>query len=236
MRIGGLQKVTLIDFPASIAAIIFVKGCNFACPFCFNRNLVLGDLATISQRSILAFLKKRKKILDGVVVTGGEPVFQSDLGEFIRKIRKLGYKIKLDTNGSSPLTIQKLLKGKLLDYVALDIKAPLDERYALAIGKKEFDFKIIVESLKLLLKSKIPFELRTTVVPGIHHRKTLVEMAKQLKKLVGRRKIKWLWQNFQPRNCLVPKFEKVKPYDKVELEKFLKTARRHYPEAELRAS
>lgn len=234
MRIGGLQKVTLIDFPASIAAIIFVKGCNFACPFCFNRDLVLDNLPTVSQRSILAFLKKRKKVLDGVVITGGEPILQPDLGGFIRKIKKLGYKIKLDTNGSSPLTIQRLLNRRLLDYAALDIKAPLDERYALAIGKKEFDFNIIVESLKLLLKSKISFELRTTIVPGVHSRRTLVEMAKQLKRLVGRRKIKWFWQNFQPRSCLAPKFEKIKPYDKVELEKFLKTARRHYPEAELR--
>ncbi len=234
MKIGGLQKVSLIDFPGSIAAIVFIKGCNFVCPFCFNRDLVLSNLPTISQRSILAFLKKREKVLDGLVITGGEPTLQSDLEDFIRKIKKLGYRIKLDTNGALPLVIQKLLKKNLLDYVALDVKAPLDERYASAIGKKEFDSSAIRETISLLLKSKIPFELRTTVVPGIHDKKTLLRMAKQLKKTVGSKKINWFWQDFQPQNCLDPKFEKIKPYKKEELERFLKAAKRHYFEVELR--
>lgn len=236
MKIGGLQKVTLIDFPASIAAIVFVNGCNFVCPFCFNRDLVLGNLPTISQRSVLSFLKKRKKVLDGVVITGGEPILQPDLEQFIRKAKRLGYKVKLDTNGALPAIIQKLLKKNLLDYVALDIKAPLDEKYAPAIGLEEFEPKIIIESLKLLLRSKVPFELRTTVVPGIHDKKSLVKMAKQLRKAVGRRKIPWFWQNFQPKNCLDPGFEKRKPYKKEKLEKFLKTAKRYYSETELRTS
>jgi len=236
MKIGGLQKVTLIDFPASIAAIVFIKGCNFACPFCFNRDLVLGDLPTISQRTVLSFLRKRKKVLDGVVLTGGEPIIQLDLEQLIRKIRGLGYKVKLDTNGSLPEMIEKLLKKSLLDYVALDIKAPLDENYAKAIGRKEFDPAVIVESIKLFLKFKVPFEFRTTIVPGIHDKKTLVTMAKQLKKVIGRRKIPWFWQNFQPKNCLEPKFEKKKPYKKEKLGEFLKAVKRYYPQVELRAS
>lgn len=234
MRIGGLQKVSLIDFPGSIAAIVFIKGCNFACPFCFNRDLVLGNLPTISQRSIFAFLKKREKILDGLVITGGEPTLQSDLEDFIRKIKKLGYQIKLDTNGALPLVIQKLLKKNLLDYVALDVKAPFEKKYASVIGKKEFDSSAIRETISLLLKSEIPFELRTTVVPGIHDKKTLLRMAKQLKKTVGSKKINWFWQNFQPQNCLDPKFEKIKPYKKEELERFLRAIKRHYFETELR--
>ncbi len=236
MKIGGLQKVTLIDFPASIAAIVFIKGCNFACPFCFNRDLVLDNLPTISQRTVFSFLKKRKKVLDGVVLTGGEPTLQPGLEQFIKKIRSLGYKVKLDTNGSLPEVTQKLLKKNLLDYAALDIKAPLGGEYAKAIGKKEFNPEAIIETIKLLLKSKIPFEFRTTIVPGIHDKKTLIKMAKQLKKVVGRRKIPWLWQNFQPQNCLDPEFEKKKPFKKEKLEEFLKAAKKHYSEIELRAS
>lgn len=236
MKIGGLQKVTLIDFPASIAAIVFVKGCNFSCPFCFNRDLVLGNLPTISQRSVLSFLKKRKKVLDGVVITGGEPILQSDLVQFVRKIKGLGYKVKLDTNGTSPKNLEKLLKRNLLDYVALDIKAPFDERYAEATGGGTFNPKIITESIKLLLKSKILLEFRTTIVPGIHDKGVLVEMARQLKKIIGRKKIPWLWQNFQPKNCLDPEFEKIEPYKREELEEFLKATKRYYPETGLRAS
>jgi len=236
MKIGGLQKVTLIDFPASIAAIIFVKGCNFACPFCFNRDLVLGTLPTIPQRTVLSFLRKRKKVLDGVVITGGEASLQPDLEQFIYKIKKLGYKIKLDTNGALPEVTQSLLRKKLLDYVALDIKASFDEKYAKAVGKEGFDPSVIVETIRLLLKSKIPFEFRTTVVPGIHNQKTLIEMAKQLKKIIGRKGMPWLWQNFQPKNCLNPEFEKRKPYKKEEMKKFLRTVRKHYAELEMRAS
>ncbi len=240
MKIGGLQKVTLLDFPAQIAAIVFTKGCNFACPFCFNRNLVLGTTPTISQATVFSFLKKRKNVLDGLVLTGGEPLLQEDLEKFIRKARRLGYKIKLDTNGALPELLKTLLQKKLLDYVALDFKAPLDENYAKAIGKEDFNPDLIVESIKLLLRAKIPFELRTTIVPGIHNQKTLVKMAKQLKALVSGIKyqalsIKWYWQNFRPENCLDPKFEKITPYSKMGLERFLKAAKKYYPEAELRS-
>ncbi|HUS60468.1 MAG TPA: anaerobic ribonucleoside-triphosphate reductase activating protein [Nevskiaceae bacterium] len=234
MKIGGLQKVSLIDFPGRIAAIVFTKGCNFTCPYCHNRDLVLGTLPTISQRTVLSFLKKRKKVLDGVVMTGGEPLLQPDLADFMAKVKKLGYKIKLDTNGSFPKPLARLLKKNLLDYVALDFKAPLDGYHRKAIGIEGFDPAIWVLSLKLLLKSKIPFEVRTTIVPGIHDKEKLVEMAKQLKKLVGQKKISWFWQNFQPKNCLDPKFEEKKPFGREQLEEFLKVAKRSFPAVELR--
>lgn len=234
MTIGGLQKVSLLDFPAHIAAIVFVKGCNFSCPFCFNRDLVLGKAPTISQTIILSFFKKRRKLLDGVVLTGGEPLLQPDLEKFIRKLRRLGFKVKLDTNGALPEKLEQLLKKNLIDYVAMDFKAPLDENYAQAIGKKEFDLSLIMESLKVLRRSKIPFELRTTVVPGIHDQKALVKMAKQLKNVLGKRKVRWYWQNFQPKNCLDPKLEKVTPYSRMGLERFLRIAKKDYLEIELR--
>lgn len=236
MKIGGFQKVTLVDFPAHIAAIVFVKGCNFRCPFCFNRDLILGNLPTISQRSNLCFLKKRKNVLDGVVITGGEPTVQPDLEEFIRKIKKLGYKIKLDTNGALPDVLKWLIKKKLIDYVALDFKAPLGEGYTQAVGLEEFEPKIIVSAIKLLVRSKIPFELRTTVVPGLHDKKILAEMARQLKKIAGKRKIKWFLQEFKPVTCLVPEYEKRKPYSQEKMVEFLKAVRLYHPEAELRAS
>lgn len=234
MKIGGLQKVSLIDFPGRIAAIVFTKGCNFACPYCHNRDLVLGTLPTISQRTVLSFLKKRKKVLDGVEITGGEPLLQPDLAEFMVKIKKLGYKIKLDTNGSFPKPLVRLLKKNLLDYVALDFKAPLDGYHRKTIGIEGFDSAIWVLSLKLLLKSKIPFEVRTTIVPGIHNKKVLVKMAEQLKEILGRKKISWFWQNFQPKNCLDPRFEGKTPYKQEKLEEFLKAAKRHVFGAELR--
>ncbi len=226
--------MTLIDFPGQIAAIVFIKGCNFACPFCFNRDLVLGKLPTISQRTVLAFLKKRQRVLNGVVISGGEPLLEPNLELLIRKAKRLGYKVKLDTNGSLPEVMEKLLKKNLLDYVALDVKAPLDERYAKAVGMEEFDPEAIVKSIKILLRSKVPFELRTTVVPGIHNQKVLVQMAGQLKKIMGRRKIPWWWQNFQPHDCFDPEYEKRRPFKRETLEKFLKAVKRDYPLVKLR--
>lgn len=236
MRIGGFQKVTLVDFPAHIAAIVFVKDCNFRCPFCFNRDLILGSLPTISQPSILSFLKKRKKVLDGVVLTGGEPTIQPDLEKFIRKIKRLGYKVKLDTNGALPDVLERLIKKKLIDCVALDFKAPFDEDYAQVIGRKEFDPGIINASIRLLLKSKIPFELRTTIVPKLHDKKVLLKMARQLRKIANKRKVKWFLQDFKPVTCLDPEYEKRKSYNQEKMAEFLKAVRRYIPEAELRAS
>jgi len=181
------------------------------------------------------------KVLDGVVITGGEPTIQPDLEKFIKKIKKLGYKVKLDTNGALTDVLQRLIKKKLVEYVALDFKASFNEAYAKAVGKDEFDSEPIIASIKLLLKAKIPFELRTTVVPGIHDKKALAKMARQLKTLVtGHRSpvtsVKWFLQSFKPISCLDPKYEKRKPYNQEQMEKFLKAVRWHFPETELRAS
>lgn len=236
MEIAGYLPTSLIEWPGKIVAVVFVPGCNFRCPFCYNRDLVLnpGKLPYIPEKEILADLEKRKKWVDGVVITGGEPILQPKLGEFIGKIKKLAFEVKLYTNGSSPLLLQKFLKKKLLDNVTLDIKAPLDKSYAVAIGKKKFDPAVIIESIKILLKFKIPFELRTTIVPGIHDKEALFLEAKHLKKAVGKKKISWFWQNFQPKNCLDPKFEKKKPYKKEELEEFLKLVKKYYAKIELK--
>ena len=235
MTFGGFQKSSVIDFPNKISAIVFTKGCNFRCPFCFNRELVLGETPTIKQTEILSFLKKRKKILDGVVITGGEPLLQEDLIEFIKKLKKLRLAVKLDTNGSSPERLEALLEKPLIDYAAIDYKMPLDS-YKQAIGIDNFDSALWTKSVKIVMKANIPWELRTTIVPGIHDRKIIVKMAKEIKKIVGKKEVPWLWQNFKPKNCLDREFEKKKPFTKEEVEDLLKTAQKVYANVFLRIS
>ena len=240
MEIKGLVKTSLIEWPGKISAVIFVSGCNFRCPFCHNSHLVdakkIAKLPSLSEKQIIIDLKKRRKWIEGVVITGGEPSLQADLPEFLGKLKKLGFETMIETNGGRPELVQKLVtcKPAILDFLSLDFKAPLDRHYAKTVGLKNFDPKIWIKSLQAILNSGIPFELRTTIVPGIHDKKTLVKMARQLKKIIGRRKVTWFWQNFQPKNCLDPKFNKLKPYDKMEMEKFLKAVKKIVPNATIR--
>ena len=169
MQIHGFNKTTLLDYPEHIAATVFTGGCNFRCPFCHNGELVLdpGCQPLISEEEVLSYLKKRKGILQGVCVTGGEPTLQKDLKDFLQKIKEFGYPIKLDTNGYMPGVLWNLLQERLIDYVAMDIKASR-ENYARAAGLKNMDLSRIEESIGILKSSGIPYEFRTTVVKGIH--------------------------------------------------------------------
>ncbi len=169
MKIYGINKTTLLDYPGHVAATIFTGGCNMRCPFCQNSGLVLApeQQPEISEDEALTFLKKRKGILEGVCITGGEPTLQTDLESFIRRIRELGYLIKLDTNGYRPKVLGHLLDRGLLDYVAMDIKASR-ERYGIACGLPDMELAPIEESVELLKSSRITYEFRTTVVKGIH--------------------------------------------------------------------
>lgn len=165
MQIGGLQKLTLLDFPGQVACTVFLQGCNFRCPFCHNPSLVLGTEA-ITRESILSFLKQRQGLLDGVAITGGEPLLSAGLEDLLREIRSLGYKIKLDTNGSFPRRLEQLISDGLVDYVAMDIKnAP--EKYDQTAGAAGF-LPAVRESASLLIDGKIPYEFRTTVVDELH--------------------------------------------------------------------
>ena len=165
MRIGGLQKFSLIDYPDKFSCIIFTQGCNFKCPWCHNPELVYPHLFkdTISENYVFSFLESRKNELEAVVITGGEPTIQPDLAEFIEKIKKMGYLVKLDTNGSNPYILEKLLKNKLVDYVAMDIKAP-PEKYPLLIGK-DIDISLIFKSIEVTENYSPDYEFRTTFVP-----------------------------------------------------------------------
>ena len=168
MKVCGLQKTTLLDFPGHVAATVFLGGCNFRCPFCHNSGLLGPDAESVfTEKDILDFLKKRAGILEGVCITGGEPTLDADLVLFIRKVRELGYLIKLDTNGSRPQVIKALVFKGLLDYVAMDIKAG-KENYPAASGVNGLDIKRIEESVDFLLSGEVPYEFRTTVVKGIH--------------------------------------------------------------------
>ncbi len=169
IKIGGLQKTTFIDYPGKLACTVFLCGCNFRCPFCYSRELVLPEKIKnqpkVKKKEFFNFLQERKGLLEAVVVCGGEPTINEDLPDFIKEIKKFGYLIKLDTNGSNPEMLQELINEKLIDYVAMDIKAPI-EKYEKTVRVK-VETEKIKESVKILKKGIIGYEFRTTVVPGI---------------------------------------------------------------------
>ena len=165
MRIGGLQKLTLLDFPQKVACTVFMSGCNFRCPFCHNTPLLSGQEG-MSEDELFSFLKKRQGMLDGVAVTGGEPLLHADIESLLRKIKAMGYAVKLDTNGSFPERLKGLINAKLVDYVAMDIKNS-PQKYALTAGAEGI-LPQVEKSVKLLLSGIVPYEFRTTVVDELH--------------------------------------------------------------------
>lgn len=182
MQIAGLQKTTLIDYPAKVATTIFTRGCSFSCPFCHNPELVLLDqfLPLIDEGQIFNFLASRQGKLQGVCLTGGEPLINPDLADFIQKIKTVGFLIKLDTNGSFPKRLAKIIDRNLIDYIAMDIKAPL-EKYSQATGVESFQTVKIEESIKLIMQSGVDYEFRTTVAKPIHQVKDFYQIGKLIK-------------------------------------------------------
>ncbi|MBP9988726.1 MAG: anaerobic ribonucleoside-triphosphate reductase activating protein [Ruminococcus sp.] len=169
MVFHGFQKMTLLDFPGKVACTAFTGGCNLRCPFCHNALLVteIDNSATIDGSEIIGFLKKRQGLLDGICITGGEPMLQNGLMDFICEIKQMGYAVKLDTNGSFPDKLKALVKENLLDYVAVDIKNS-KEKYAQTVGVKDYDISAIEETVDFLLQGNVDFEFRTTVVKELH--------------------------------------------------------------------
>jgi len=213
MLIGGLQKLTLIDFPGRLAATVFLSGCNFRCPWCYSKELVLPQniekQPKISELYLFNFLKERQDLLSGVVVCGGEPTIQKDLPQFIKKIKKMNFLIKLDTNGSNPCVLRALLKDRVLDYVAMDVKQ--NKKYDEATGVK-IDLAKIKESVELIKSSGVDYEFRTTVVPTIHTKQDIIAIAKWLAPAK-----KYYLQNFLPEKTVNPEFEVKRPYSDEEL-------------------
>ena len=168
MDIQGLQKMTLLDYPGRVACTVFLGGCDLRCPFCHNSGLVLGPMpAELDDQGLLAFLKKRQGLLDGVCVTGGEPLLRPDLPELLARIKELGYPVKLDTNGSHPERLRSLVRQGLVDYVAMDIKNS-PERYGETVGVPALDLTPFKESVAFLLQGDVDYEFRTTVVREFH--------------------------------------------------------------------
>ncbi len=182
MKISGFQKLTLLDFPGSVAATIFTPGCNFRCPFCHNAGLVLrhDEGESYDEAEVLSYLKKRCGVLDGVCITGGEPLLQKDIAEFMLKVRGMGYKIKLDTNGSNPQKLRELCEAGLVDYVAMDIKNS-NEKYGEAVGLTDFDTTAVEESISYLLSGVVDYEFRTTIVSELHNEQDIENIAVRIK-------------------------------------------------------
>ena len=180
MIVKGLMKTSLIDFPGNIAAVIFTAGCNMRCPFCHNAKLVLNskELKKYNEEEIFSFLKTRKHLIDGVCITGGEPTLYKDLPDYIRKIRAMGLKVKLDSNGTNPQMLKYLFDEKLIEYIAMDIKHTPD-KYIVAAGA-DTPMTKIKESIKLIRESGVDYEFRTTILPEIHSKKDIIEIGKWL--------------------------------------------------------
>lgn len=182
MLILGLNQTTLLDYPGRVAATVFTGGCNFRCPFCHNAGLVLEPVLqkALKEEEVLLYLKKRKNLLKGVCITGGEPTLQADLPDFLSRIKELGYAIKLDTNGYCPKVIKTLAGNGLIDYVAMDIKNSL-EKYAITAGKEQINIGCIQETAAFLMETGIEYEFRTTLVRELHTREDLLKIAEWIK-------------------------------------------------------
>jgi pyruvate formate lyase activating enzyme len=256
VQIAGYLKTSFIEWPGKISSVIFVPGCNFGCPFCYNADLVdpirIKRLKEYSEKSILADLKARKKWIDGVVVTGGESLLQSDLAEFLKKVKELGFEIMIETNGSKPEVLEKLIANRrpLINFIAMDFKttfanyarivrysdnntSEVSAYFTSEVNREKMLVKRVKRSIRLILESGLPYEFRTTVVPTIHDEKVLLKMARELKELstinYQLSAIPWVLQAFQPKNCLDPKFLKIKPFAQKQMEGFLGVVQKVIP-------
>jgi len=206
MKIAALQKTTLIDYPGKVAATVFTLGCNFRCPWCYAKELVLPELIArqplLTETELWEFFNSKQGLLEGVVICGGEPTLQPDLSEFIQKIKALGFAVKLDTNGSHPQILNNLISQNLIDYVAMDIKLPKN-RYPLVFNSP-LSVDAIEESIKILKNSHLEFEFRTTVAPGIHTIDDLEKMARWIGQEIPGRKPRYFCKIFVLEKILIP--------------------------------
>lgn len=229
MKISGLQKLTLLDYPGKLACTIFTTGCNFRCPFCQNASLVLPEAESdhMDEEEVLSFLKKREGVLDGVCITGGEPCLQSDLEDFIKKVRSFGFSVKLDTNGSFPEKLSSLLEKGLLDYVAMDIKTSKEKYLEVSGVKNEKMLENVIKSVEILKNSSVPHEFRTTTAKELQTEEDFRKIGEWLK---GEKK--YFIQQYVSSGDLVG--EEKTPYEKEDLEKFANLVRNFVENVEIR--
>lgn len=221
MFFAGFQKLTLLDYPEKVACILFTMGCNFRCPFCHNASLVRAEeKPQITEEEVLAFLKKRKGVMDGVCISGGEPLLYEELGDFIRKVKSLGYSVKLDTNGSFPERLKSLVREGLVDYVAMDIKNSFDN-YDKTTGIKT-DLNNIKESIDFLMSGAVRYEFRTTLVKELHTYENMESIGKMIK---GAKR--YFLQNFKDSGDVL--CENMHPLTEDELENMEQIAKKYVP-------
>ncbi len=236
MEIKGFIDVSFVDWDGKISSVIFLPNCNFRCPFCHNLNLVFNPekLDTIPSEYIENQLNRQRGWTDGVCITGGEPTLHSDLPDLCSQLKRLGFLVKVDTNGTNPSMLKKLIKNGLIDYVAMDIKAPLTvEKYSKATGvNTEKLLEEVKESVEILLGSIMDYEFRTTVVPTLHEKEDIKQICHRL---IGCKK--YVLQKFDVslgKETINPKFIKLKPFTDEKMQKFLTVAQKIIPNAKLR--
>jgi pyruvate formate lyase activating enzyme len=242
MKIGGLQKLTLVDYPGKVAATVFLIGCNFRCGFCHNSELVISEEIKnhpqILEKEFFDFLDEKEGLIEGICITGGEPTIQPDLVDFIRKIKTKGFLVKLDTNGSNPEVIDRLLNEHLIDFIAMDIKTSIDakvksqkskvKKYNIATGTK-VNIDNIIRSVELIKNSGIDYEFRTTVVPGLVEKEDIEKIGKWLK---GAKKI--ALQQFRNKMVLDKNFKEAQPYSDETIKEFGNILKKYIKEIEFR--
>ncbi len=224
MKIGGLMKLTLLDYPGVLACAVFLEGCNFRCPFCHNSDMVYSKSPDeITEDEFFEFLRKRQGVLEGVCVTGGEPLVSDEIFGFLERIKGMGYKVKLDTNGSFPERLKRIAEMKLCDYVAMDIKNS-PEKYSMTVGNKKITFDSVKDSVDFLKKSELPHEFRTTVVKDFHTKADVAEIAE----LLGAAE-KYFIQPFRDGESVIR--QGLCEFETEEIKELLESAREFVPEA-----
>ena len=229
MKIGGLQKTSLIDYPGKICCIIFTQGCNFRCPYCHNPELVLPELfsPSIEEEEIFSFLEKRKKYLDGVSITGGEPCIHKDILAFLEKVKNIGYSVKLDTNGYFPKIIKEAIKRRIVDYIAMDIKGPI-EKYSEIAGVK-VDVSRILKSIELIKESGIEYEFKTTIVKSQLSKEDFEKIGEMIKGASL-----YFLQKFKPSKTVKPDFINEETYSEEEFEQIKEIMGKYVKECKIR--
>ena len=229
MLISGLQKLTLLDYPGKVACTVFTPGCNLRCPFCHNAPLVLPELVgqDTDEEQVLSFLRKRQGVLDGVAITGGEPLLHKDLPSFLEKVRSLGFMIKLDTNGTFPERLMDVVSAGLVDRVAMDIKNS-PELYAKTVGLDTLDLGAIERSKEFLLGGTVDYEFRTTVVRGLHTRESIVGAAQWI---AGAKE--YYLQQFKDSGQIIA-IDGLSAYDEKEMHSLAEAAAQYVPSVQVR--
>ncbi|MFA5771582.1 MAG: anaerobic ribonucleoside-triphosphate reductase activating protein [Thermoplasmata archaeon] len=231
LEVKGLIESSLLDWDGKIVSTIFLPGCNFRCPYCYNHKLVLAPkkMRTIPLNRIKRHLLKHGDFIDGVCITGGEPTIHKDLPELLREIKGLGFLVKLDTNGSNPEMLQHLIDERLVDYIAMDLKAPLKfAKYKKATNKNP-NLKNLKKSINIIMSSGIGYEFRTTVVPTIVELDDIPEIGKAVK---GAKRI--VFQQFVPKDAMNNKLREIKPYNREDVERFAAKALKYVHDLRIR--